>query len=267
MRSVVAGILGLVVLAAITDVAAQRAVPRPTAPGRTAVPRVESTVPFRVGETLTYEVSWSSFLVAGTAVTTVKEKKPSVDTTAYSIVAEGRPTPLVSRLYPLYYKMDTLMDAYGLLSQRGSLYAEEGSARRTSTTRFDRARRRAYFEEKSDTTIAADFAVPPETQDGLAVLYALRGRAFKTGERLTIPVADSGVLYTARIDVAAPETVRVPLGQSSAWRLNVALTDPDNQPVWENVAVWISNDQRRLPVKMQAALPIGAFVLALRSAR
>lgn len=64
-------------------------------------PRTERAVPFRIGETLTYEVSWSNYLVAGTAVTTVKEKKPSFNSTAYYLVAEGRTTPLLSKLYPV----------------------------------------------------------------------------------------------------------------------------------------------------------------------
>ena len=80
-----------------------------------APPRSERAVPFKVGETLTYDVSWSSYLTAGTAVTTVKEKKPSYNSTAYYIVAEGRPTPLLSKLYTLYYKVDTLIDSYTLL--------------------------------------------------------------------------------------------------------------------------------------------------------
>src|SRR6266567_3560666 len=87
---------------------------RPAAPSRS-----ERAVPFHVGETLTYDVSWSSYLTAGTATATVKEKKPSLNSTAYYIVAEGRPTPLVSKLYSLYYKLDTLVDSYSLLSQRG----------------------------------------------------------------------------------------------------------------------------------------------------
>ena len=76
-----------------------------------APPRAERTVPFKVGETLTYDVSWSSYLTAGTAVTTVKDKKPSYNSTAYYVVAEGRPTPLLSKLYTLYYKMDSLIDS------------------------------------------------------------------------------------------------------------------------------------------------------------
>lgn len=267
MQSAVVTVLGFTVLA-VVPLFSQRAVPRPSpAPGRAAAARVESAVPFKVGETLTYDVSWSSFLVVGTAVTSVKGKKPSLNSTAYYVVVEGRPLPLVARLYALYYKMDSLIDAYGLLSQSGSLYSEEGSDRRTTTTRFDRGTRRAFFEHKTNTTISGDIPVPPQTQDGLAAFYSLRGRTFQSGERLTIPVANSGSLYTTQVEVGAPEAVTVPLGQVSAWKLKVAITDAANQSVWKDIALWISNDARRLPVKMQVELPMGAFVLALREAR
>src|SRR5438046_10194294 len=125
-----------------------------------AVPRAERTVPFRVGETLTYDVSWSSFVTAGTAVATVKEKKPSFNSTAYYIVAEGRPTPLVSKLYSLYYKLDTLLDSYTLLPQRASVYSEEGSRHRFKVTQFDHAKHKAFFEYKAGTTATDNFPAP-----------------------------------------------------------------------------------------------------------
>jgi hypothetical protein len=266
MRSLI--VASVVAATATVTLSSQRAVPRPSPqPGRTAIPRTESAVPFRVGEELSFDVSWSSFIVAGTAVARVEQKKASYDSTAYYVVVEGRPVPLVQRLYPLYYKMDTLIDAFGLLSQRGSLYAEEGADRRTSTTKFERAQRRAQFEEKSDQTLNANLNIPPETQDGLAALYSLRARALKRGDRLTIPIADSGALFTAEIAVGDVETVTVPYGRSNAWRLNVQVLDETREPVWNNVALWISSDARRLPVKMQAELPVGSFVLALRQAR
>ena len=121
--------LGLAVCAPTASPAQRRSQPpaRPTAkPAPAPTRRAERPVPFRPGETLTYDVSWSSYLAAGTAVVTVKEKRPSFDSTAYYIVAEARPTPLLSKLYTLYYKLDTLLDAYTLLPQRGSVYSEEG---------------------------------------------------------------------------------------------------------------------------------------------
>jgi hypothetical protein len=75
-------------------------------------PLVEHVVPFKVGETLTYDVSWSDYISAGTAVATVKEKKASFNSTAYYIVAEGRPSALLSAIYSFYYKVDTLLDSY-----------------------------------------------------------------------------------------------------------------------------------------------------------
>jgi hypothetical protein len=217
-------------------------------------------VPFAAGESLTYDVSWSSVLMAGTAVATVKEKTP----TAYTIIAEGRPIPIVARLYALYYRMDTLLDSATLLSRRGSLYAEEGKDKRTSTTTFDRAAKRVFFEEKTDTTTKLDYAVPATTQDGLSTLYFLRTRTFKAGDRIAIPVADSGSLYNVAVTVGALEQVKVPFGQIAAWPLKGVIKDADGMVVWNNIVVWISNDARRLPVKMQADLTIGTFVLALR---
>ena len=256
--SVTAAALGLILAPAL--IASNRA-------GQRAVPRTDAAVPFAVGETLTYDVSWSSFVVAGTATSRVVEKKPSNSSTAYSIVVEGRPVPLVAKLYNLYYRMETLLDSVSLLSQQGTLYSEEGSKRTTGTTRFDRAAQKVFYERRQEIVQGGDYPMPAGTQDGLAVLYALRGRAFKAGERFNVSVADSGALYTIQVTVESVQPVKVPAGQFNAWNMKVGITDAQNQPVWRNNEVWISNDARRLPVKMQAELPVGHFVLTLREAR
>ena len=64
-------------------------------------------MPFRVGEQLTTTPRLvGNVSIAGLSTTTVVEKKPSFNSTAYYIVAEGRPLPLIQRIYALYYKMD-----------------------------------------------------------------------------------------------------------------------------------------------------------------
>jgi hypothetical protein len=253
-----ASALGLAVLASISV----------TAPlGAQGAPSRDAQVPFKVGESLTYDVSWSAVLVAGTATVQVADRQASGSSSAYTIVVEGRPVPMLARLYNLYYKMESILDSVTLLSQRGSLYSEEGTSKTTGTTRFDRAARRAFYEHQAETTTKVDFAIPPGTQEGLAAFYAIRAHAFKAGERFTIPVADGGSMYSVQIETSQPETVRAPLGELSAWNLKVGITDAQGQPVWKNIVVWISNDARRLPVKMQAELPVGSFVLVLREAR
>lgn len=268
MRVALAATLGAIALASLaarpSTVSAQRAVPRV----ERAVPRSDTAVPFKVGETLTFDVSWSSYLVAGTAVATVKERRPSAaNPSAYYIVAEGRPLPLIAQLYTLYYKMDTLLDTSTLLPQQMSLYSEEGRRQRLGTTRFDRASRRAFFELSGDRPLKTDVNVPAQVQDGLSALYAIRASAISSGTKLSYPIIDEGALYTVSMQASNAERVRVPLGDIPAWKLGVRIVDAKGQPVGDNIGVWISNDARRLPVKMQADLPVGNFVLALRDAK
>jgi hypothetical protein len=249
--------LGLLVVAA-------NASPRIQAPAPAG--RGERTVPFRTGETLTYDVSWSTFLVAGTVVTTVKEKKQSFDSTAYYIVAEARPTPLLSSIYAVYYKLDTLLDASTLLSQRGSLYTEEGKRHSLKTTLFDRKAKRAFFEHQSATTVKADFPIAASTQDALAAIYVLRTIPLNAGAHLTMPVSDDGVNYNMTIDVVGQERLKTPVGETSAWKVVPVVADEKGDAAGRNMAIWISNDARRYPLKMQAELPLGTFVLSLRDA-
>jgi hypothetical protein len=229
--------------------------------------RTERQVPFKVGETLTYDVSWSSYLTAGTVVTSVKEKRPSFNSTAYYVIAEGRPTTLVSKLYSLYYKMDTLIDSYTLLPQRGSVYSEEGKRHRFRTTTFDRKANKVLFEHQSTTTVKDNFTTSPVAQDALSAIYVLRAVPFKAGDRMTMPVSDDGINYKGQFEIGPAERVRTGMGDVSAWRIKLTLFDDKNHAVGRNMALWISDDARRLPVKLQAELTVGSFNLTLREAR
>jgi hypothetical protein len=211
-----------------------------------APPRANRPVPFKVGETLTYAVSWSSYLTAGTATAQVAATTPAP--ASYVIVAEGRPISLVARLYPLYYRIETRLDSATLLSRGGSVYSEEGSRKRTRTTTIDRA-------------------AQPLAQDSLSALYALRAASLRTGLRLNVPVVDNAVTYAATLAVGAPETVRSGIGDVPAWRIAVTALDPAGVPAGRNMALWISTDSRRLPVKLQADLAIGSMTLLLSGAK
>jgi uncharacterized protein DUF3108 len=272
MKRVALIVLTLVALASFT-LDAQRASRKTPAPAAkppvkaAAAPRAEQRVPFAAGETLSYDVSWSSYLTAGTATTTVLEKKPSFNSTAYYIVAEGRPTPLLSKLYSVYYKMDTLLDSFTLLPQRGSVYSEEGKRHRFKTTQFDRAAKKVLFEYKSDTTVKSDFPTSAVTQDALSAIYVLRAIPLKPGEKMTMPIADNGINYKVQFDAGASEKVRTPRGDQAAVKIRLSVFDDKAQPVGKNVFIWISEDERRLPVKLQADLPVGSFNLLLRDVK
>jgi hypothetical protein len=256
----------VVILAAGLPLAAQtHRGPAPKSTKAAPAPATEKAVPFKPGETLDYDIGWSSFLTAGTAEIVVKEKKPSYGSTAYYIVAEGRPTPIVSKLYTLYYKADTLLDVFSLLPQRGSLYSEEGKRHRLKTTMFDRGGKKATYEIETRTVVKKDLAIPGFTQDALSAIYVLRSIPFKPGEKFNMPVTDNGQVYKVQMQVGAVEPVKTGIGTVNGLKIVPVISGPDKDAP-KGLAMWISDDARRLPLKMEAQLLVGKFVITLSKA-
>ncbi len=227
----------------------------------------EKAVPFRAGETLTYDVSWSDYLTAGSATLTVRDKRASFGSTAYYVVAEGRPSALLSKLYSVYYKADSLVDAYTLLPQRGSVFSQESGRQRMKETRFDQTRRAATFQMRTATTMTQDQALPGPTHDGLSALTAMRTITLAPGASSSFAVSDSGHVYRVTATVSGRDTLDTGIGPLRAWKIVPAVRDEHGRVVGRGMAVWISDDARRLPLRIQAQLPVGAFVLTLREAR
>ena len=239
------------------------AAPRTAGKPASASPRTLA-VPFTAGETLAYDISWASFLTAGTATLSVKERKPSSGSEAYYVVAEGRPTPLLAKLYDLYYKADSLLDVHTLVPQRASIYSEEGSRHRNRVTTFDQVKHRARYEVQTATLVTKDLSIAPFSQDALGAIYVLRAIALKPGDTFSIPVCDAGESYTVKVAVGGVETVKTGIGEVRAWRLTPTLP---GSVAARQLAIWISDDARRLPVRMEAQVAVGLFELVLKSVR
>jgi hypothetical protein len=222
----------------------------------------DRTVPFKVGETLTYDVSWSTFLTAGTATMSVKERRPVGGAAVYDLVAEGRPGPLLDKLYHLYYKAESLLDTRTLQPSVATIFSDERGRTKLRTVRFT-GRTTIEYEPKANAP-SEKRVMPALSQDPLSAIYVIRVLPLKAGQVFTMPVVDGTDVYNARWQIAGPEPITTPAGAFSAWRLTPALSDSHGKPITNRrVTLWLSNDARRLPLKVQAGLTVGNFVLTL----
>lgn len=225
---------------------------------------VERPVPFHIGERLEYDVSWSNYVSAGTVVLQVAEKRPSFSSMAYYIAAEATPSSLVSRIYTLYYKADTLLDVYSLLPQRGSIYSREGKRQRMKVTSFDHGAKRARFDMQTTTTMTRELSVSPVTHDALSAIYALRAAPLRPGDHVRMPISDGGHLYQADFAVGGVETLKIGGVDMQALRIVPAIRDEDGKAVGGGATLWVTNDARHVPLRLEAPLTAGRFVLSLR---
>jgi hypothetical protein len=242
----------------LASLAFAAAPPAPPASSRT-------DLPFRPGESLVYDVAWT-MLNAGTVTLSVGHE-PGTQPAAWHYSAEGRPGAALASLYPLYYKADAIVDPATLLPQKAWVYQQEGSRKRTRLTLFDQAAKKAHFEQVG-TGRLKDYATPAGVQDSLSVLYAVRAaRNLAPGARLSVPVSDSGRIYTAELSVGAAETIDTPIGKISAYRITPRITNAQGQAERRPITIWVSTDARRLPVKIEIELAVGSFKVTLREAK
>ena len=61
--------------------------------------------------------------------------------------------------------------------------------------------------------------------------------------------------------------IKTPFAEVSALKVKLTLTEAGGKPIGRNILLWMSDDARRLPMKLQADLPIGSFNLTLRDAK
>jgi hypothetical protein len=259
--------VGVLLAAALTTAGLAAAQSRPTRPPARPAP---PPTPFAPGERLVYDVTWSSMLTAGTLTVTTHDRRPSFGSTAYYITAEGRSASLVAALYPVYYKADTLLDTATLLPQRGSLYSDEKGRRRYRVAQFNHATRSVHYElQSTDPTkvlTQLDLPTPPQAHDAVSVIFALRTMTLTTGASKLMPVVVNGQVYRVLMTVGERERVQCGLGEVNAWRITPTLVDERDREDGRDMVVWISDDARRLPLKLQGALPVGTFGLTLANA-
>lgn len=226
-------------------------------------PSADPTVPFKVGEVLIYDVSWSTFLTAGTATMTVKERRSIAGGGAvYDLVAEGRPASLLDKMYHVYYKAETLLNTRTLQPSIATVYSDERGRTKLRTIRFT-GRTTLEYEPKANVP-AEKHTMPALSQDPLAAMYVMRALPLKAGQVMTMPIVDGPDVFNARWQISGPEPITTAVGATQSWRLTPTLSDLQGRPVASRkMTMWLSNDARRLPLKLEVALSAGSFTLTL----
>ena len=217
---------------------------------------------FHPGETLTYDVSWSSMFSAGTVTMTVETEKLPDEREVLRFVVWGRSQGLVDKVFPVNDAVQSVFDPLLMQSLSYSLRESYGRKKRLRVTEFDHANKTAVCRLNEDPP--ETLAIPDPVQDGLSLLYVLRTKEdLTTGRRMEIDVVDSGKNWTVEVSVLAREKVATLAGEFDTIKIR---TYPKYHGVFTGkgeVFLWLTDDDRKVPVRMKSTLKVGSFVFEL----
>jgi hypothetical protein len=149
-----------------------------------------------------------------------------------------------------------------------SFTAHEGSRRRETSVTYDGARRKASYQERDlvdHVTATHETDIPPCVHDVVGALYVLRRMRVEPGRTIEIPISDGKKTVMARIEAQERETLKLDSGTYRTIRYEAFLFNGVMYRRRGRLFVWLTDDERRLPVQVRVRMPlyIGTVTLQL----
>ncbi len=179
---------------------------------------------------------------------------------------------LVSRLYRVDNEYIALMDA-ALCATSSTLRAHEGRKQREVLVHFDGASGKASYLERDparDVVVTThEIDIPPCVHDVLGGLYRLRAMRVEPGQVVYLPISDGKKSVSARVEAQQREKLQIGETTYQTIRYEAFLFNNVLYRRSGRLFVWLTDDERRLPVQIRVRLPfyIGTVTLELRPER
>ena len=213
--------------------------------------------PLQVGEKLTYNISWKR-LPAGKRTDWIVEEKGVDGAGVYRIQSEMK-TRALFRPYKFQNQQETHLNPTTLSPVRFQNYVQDRKFQGVVKVNFREGE--ADYERISRPNPKAPqkreakvLEIPPGTQDELSMIYFLRSKQLALGETYFFPLIAKGKVLKATLTVERREVVKnKKLGNVRTLVLRTS----------EGGRFWITDDARRLPVKIETESKIGALKATL----
>ena len=258
MNKIGCGLAGSAVAAILALVMSAIAVPHPVLGD--ANPSKASVMPFAPGERLVFELRWA-VIPAGKAVLEVMPMKTIDGSKAYHF----RMTAKSNAFVDLFFKVRDRIDSYVAEDMSHSIHyrhkQREGEAAKNIKVHFDWDTSTARYFEGNKTRNPIDIA--PGTFDPLSVFYYSRLADFETNGIIQCPVSDGKKCITGMAKIIRKETVEVPGGTFEAFLMEPVLKEIGGvfkKSKNAKIQLWVTADERRLPVKIASKVSVGSFV-------
>ncbi|MFN8006585.1 MAG: DUF3108 domain-containing protein [Terriglobia bacterium] len=268
-RFSIAGVLlfaaGLVLFQPATEFESSRAAPA-TFDKPAVAPPGPSTLPFEVGEKLSFDVSWKIF-DAGTATMTLTDRVLVENEEMYKVNAVVRSTGVVSTLFKVVDVFESFFHTKDLCSYRIMKDIWEGRRHRSTLVTFDQRTRKAQMEDrdlaKPESPVKrVESPIPGCVQDVISALYMIRTKPLKVDDQIHFPVSDGGRTYDVIVEIQAREEIRTPAGVFQTLRLEPRVFGGLFKSRGR-LFVWVTNDSAKMPVQVKARMNIGTITASL----
>jgi len=221
--------------------------------------RVINQTAFALGERLVYDVGYS-FITAGEAVFSI----PRIDTlngrACYQVLFTVNSTPSFSWIYKVEDRYETMLDVKGIFPWRFSQRIREGKYSRDFSAEFDQ------YSLTAKTTEGIH-PIPPYVHDIVSAFYYARTMDFsatRPGEKIYLKNFYKDTTYQLAIKFLGFQRIDVDAGTFDCFLVEPLIMEGGLFKSDGRIVIYLSNDERKIPVKVSTKVPVGSINVELR---
>jgi len=218
---------------------------------------------FKVGETATYHVRWTSGpmnISAGDATIVVA---PSTGPESYRFVVTAKTAPWMARFYEADVRLETTA-SNRLLPLTYYEAITDGKRRTERRVLFDGSRR-----EMRITSGGTSITLPltAEARDPISALFYVRTLPIGAGADIAVPLNDNGRRMKLDLTIGQQETITVGDRSWTAWKVQPQLSERIDRRGAMQIVAWLSADAHRVPLVVEVSAAFGSARLELANYR
>lgn len=222
--------------------------------------------PFEGGEKEVYRASWNGILSVATAeisaVPTVIDGKK-----VYQVRVEAKTSKVLDFVWKMRDTITSTFDAKALSPSRFTFNQRENSKVIDTDARLDHGTKRwaVNRQQAGKRTKIYEFE-SQNTLDPITAVYLARSVDFKAGDRLYFKIFGGRYRYLLELFVEKKEPVELASGQIDAYRIIPRIQNITKKGYAKRLnqaTIWISADERRLPIKLSSKIVFGNVYLEL----
>lgn len=239
-----------------------------------------SVSPFQNGEELVYEAEFSRAVLRKvdvadfrfTAVRVSSRNQLGEISPGLLLTGDVATKGFFSKLFNIRFHehIESSVDPVTFSVLRTTKLDEQGKRVRISEAVFDRTLGKITWTERDPNqpqqqprVATASFA--GTIQDIVSVIYFVRMQPLEVGKSFELQVSDSGRVYRLPVSVVERRRMKTVLGRITTIRLNPEVFGNDRLVRGKGkFSIWLSDDERRIPVRAHLSNDIGTFEIKLK---
>jgi hypothetical protein len=222
--------------------------------------RVIKNNSFSVGEKIQYRIHYG-IIDAGTAQLEILENtKDIAQRPVLHCVGTGKSNKAFDLFFKVRDRYETFIDKESIEPIFFNRKIEEGPYKKTQNYFFNRNNNQVIANNQSKS-------IPAHVQDMLSSFYFMRTINFtdaKINEVFTIETYTDDELFNVKLRFVGRETIRTEFGNIKCLKFRPVLQKGRIFKNEEDLNVWVSDDNNKIPIRAQAEIMVGALKMDLQ---